>query len=242
MKKQSLLFSFLLLSVMLFGQTQTTYSETDLRDLASLSPNTPGVRSIDLRYEGIKGTPFMSEEWQKGSFQLKGKDEFSQDISVQLNLVEQTLYFQLNNGFTAILPTAKLQALRINTDGDNARLFRVYAENEIEGGSDSKLKFYEVLFEGPFLLLKQHYKVFREADFKGAYSSDRRYDEYVDQSNLWLQEAGKPFQKVKLKKKNIEDALPGYTDEIQKVMKSEKISLREDIDLVQLLTALQNKE
>jgi hypothetical protein len=242
MKKQTLLLTFLCFSSLLFSQTQTNYSENDLRDLATLNPNTPGVRSIDLRYEGIKGTQFLSEEWQQGAFRLKGQEEFSQDISVQLNLIEHALYFQLNNGFTGVLPTAKVEALRITTGPEQYRLFRVFPEAEVEGGNENKLKFYEVLFEGPFLLLQYHYKMFREADFKGAYSADRRYDEYVDLNTLWLKEEGKRFEKIKIKRKDIENALPSCADKIQKVMKAEKISLQKEEDLVDLLTALQEMD
>lgn len=240
MKKQLPLLLLLLITSLLTAQTTTTYSENDLRDLARLSPNTPGVRSVDLRYEGVKGTPMLNNDWQTGAFRLHDNEEFSQELQVQLDLVNQLLYFSLSNGFTGSLPTAKVAELRLYTGEDTFRLFRVYPEAEVEGTNDPKLKYYEVLFDGPFSLLQYHFKYFREADFKGAYSADRRYDEYVDQHVLWLREGDQPFEKIKLKKKAILDALPSYQQEAQKVMKAQKITLREEADLVRLLEALTN--
>lgn len=240
MKKLMYILSFLSLAGILTAQTATTYSENDLRDLSRLSPTTPGVRSVDTRYEGVKGTPLLENDWLKGSFRLHKNEEFSQEMLVQLDLVQQQLYFALTNGFTGGLPTDKVAGLRIHTGEDKYRLFRVYPEMQVEDSNSPKLKFYEVLFEGSFTLLKHNFKYFREADFKGAYSSDRRYDEYVDQSTLWLREGDQPFQKIKLKKKMVEAALPSSGNNLQKVMKAEKISLREEADLVLLLEKLQS--
>jgi hypothetical protein len=239
MKPQRLLLFFLLLSSQLFGQSQTTYTEDDLRDLANLGPNSPGIRAIDLTYEGVKGTTFLSEDWQKGAFLLKGKDAFSQDIHIQLDLMKQVVYFRLNNGFVGTLPATKLEAIRLNTGEDQFRIFRIYPEAEVEGSNTRKVKFYEELYTGAFTLLKQHYKQFVEADYKGAYRSGRAYDEYVDQHHLWLRAAGHPFHKIKMKKKHIEKAIPNYADGIQKALKSNKISLQQEKDLIQLLDALE---
>lgn len=240
MKALLLLSTFFLFSSQLFGQSQTTYTEDDLRELANLGPSSPGIRAIDLTYEGVKGTTFLSENWQKGAFLLKGKEAFSQDIHIQLDLIKQLVYFRLNNGFVGTLPATKLEAFRLTIGEDQFRIFRIYPEAEVEGSGSHKVKFYEELYTGPFTLLKQHYKQFREADYKGAYRTGRPYDEYVDQHHLWLREAGHAFQKVKLKKKVIEKALPNYADKISKVIKSNKLSLQEEEDLIQLLQALQN--
>ncbi|MCB0376429.1 MAG: hypothetical protein KDD04_10960, partial [Sinomicrobium sp.] len=221
-------FFFLLLSMPLFGQTTApskTYTQDDLRDLSTTNPNFTSAQSFSTRYEGIGGTPFLSEDWQKGAFQLKATDEFGQEVQVRLDLMEQVLYFLLANGQVAVLPSEKLQALRLYTDKEQYRLFRVFPESEIEGSKNAKLKFYEVLYEGAYVLLKHHYKAIRNADQNGALSSQLRKEQYIDQSSLWLQEAGKSFQKVKLKGKSIEQALPDQAGNIQKIIKSENIAL-----------------
>lgn len=239
MKDLILLFIFLFTSAFLYGQPQTTFTENDLRDLSNLGPNSPGIRTIDLTYEGVKGTTFLSENWEEGAFQLKGQEAFSQDINIQIDLVKQLVFFRMNNGFVGTISPTKLNAIRLNKGTDQYRIFRVYPEAEVEGTNTKKMKFYEELYTGSFTLLEHHYKLFREANYKSAYATGNPYDEYLDESSLWLREAGNDYRKIKVKKKVIEKSLPGYANQIKKVMKSEKLSLQGTEDLVQLLHALQ---
>lgn len=244
MKALRLLLFLSFWSTSFFGQSESPnnrYTEQDLRELANLAPGSGPIRTIDNRYEGVRGNPFLSEDWQKGTIKLASKDDFGQEVLLMLNLFEQVLYFRLTNGFASSLPSSTLHAFRIYTSPEQFDLFRVYPEAVIEGTNNPKLKFYEVLFEGPFVLLKQHAKTFRAADYKAAYSTNQRYDEFADQSSLWLQEKGKDFVKIKLKRKAIEQALPEYADLIREVMKSEKISLNQEEDLVRLLEGVANK-
>ena len=245
MQKGIILLLSLLISGLLFGQTtrtSTSYSEQELRALGNIGPTSTGLRAIDNRYQGTEGTPFLSKNWQKGAFKLKEKEDFGQEVQIKLDLVEQLLYFKLPNGFGGSLPTANIQAFRVHTNQEHFRLFHIYPEAKIEGTTDTRPKFYEVLFDGKFVLLKRHLKEFVEADYKGAYSADRRYDEYVDKHVLWLQEAGKSFHKVKAKRKSLEQALPKYANSIQKVIKSEKLALKKEEDIIQLLSALESND
>lgn len=239
MKAPFLVLPLLLISGLLFSQPQTNYTENDLRDLSNLGPNSPGIRTIDLTYEGIKGTTFLSEDWQKGAFQLKDKEAFSQDIHIMIDLVKNLVYYRLNNGFIGSLSPTKLDAIRLNTGEDQYRVFRVYPEAKVEGSNTKQVKFYEELYSGSFTLLKHHYKLFREANYKSAYATGKPYDEYFDQNSLWLQEKGQAFHKVKIKKKAIVNALPSYGAQVQKTLKSKKLPLQSEEDLIQLLETLQ---
>ncbi|PHN05736.1 hypothetical protein [Flavilitoribacter nigricans] len=244
MKTQLLLLIMVLGSGLLPGQnrpTNTSYTEQDLQDLSNLNPGSGAVRSIDTRYEGVKGSPFLNEDWQKGTFELAGKTGYGEEVLVKLDLADQILYFRLNNGFTGTLPTNKVRSLQLMTDSGSPRLFRVFPEGRIEGSNSPKLRFYEVLLDDQFVLLRLPAKEFRQADYQGAYSSNKRYDEFIDQSSLWLQENGQAFQKVKLKKKAIEKALPDHSQEIQRIIKAEKLGLSDEADLVRLLRALSDQ-
>lgn len=238
MKILRLLSLLLLVAGPLSGQPNTTYTEDDLRALSNLGPNSPGIHAIDLTYEGVKGTTFLTKDWQEGSFQVKGKDEFGQELPIQIDLEKQLLYFRMKNGFMGSIPANKLNAFQLKTGADQFRLFRVYPESDIEGSNGKREKFYEVLFHGSFTLLKRHYKRFQEANYKSAYATGKPYDEYIDESDLWLQESGQPFFKVKLKRKSIEKALPNYAAQVQKVIKSERLAMQQETDLIRLLEVL----
>ena len=239
MQKTILLVLFLTTTGLVFAQSnRQNYTEDELRSLATMGPNTPGVRAIDNRYQGVQGSPLFTTEWKKGTFKLKEKEDFGKEVEVNIDLMEHVLYFRLNNGFVGSLPSTRVTEFKIEKEADEFYLFRVAQENEIEGTSKNRLKFYEVLFDGDIVLLKHHYKEFIKADYKGAYSTDRRYDEYDNRYSYWIKEGNKDYQKVRLKRKSLEQALPNSANKIQKIIKSEKLDLKNDADLIRLIEAL----
>jgi len=59
-------------------------------------------------------------------------------------------------------------------------------------------------------------KNFITADYKGAYSADRRYDEYVNDTKYYIKGSEGIFQQVQLNKKSIARAIPGKKDIIER--------------------------
>jgi hypothetical protein len=87
------------------------------------------------------------------------------------------------------------------------------------------------------LLLKHHRKIFQEADYKGAYSADVRYDEYKDEKRYFISFDGQTFEKIKLKSKYLEKVMPQY--DLKALSKKEKLNLSKEEDVKKLLSMLE---
>lgn len=218
--------------------TPPLYTEEDLRQLGTIGPMSPGARTIDTRYEGVKGSPFLFEDWTSAALQLKDKEDFGNEVSINIDGEKNHLYFQLPGGYDGMIPAERLQAIKVKIAPEKYQIYEVWSSKEVEGEKEPILKYYESLYDDKFKLLKLDYRYFVKADYKGPYSSDRRYDEYIADSSLWLKEEGGSFHKIKLKRKSIEQALPSYASDIQKVMKQHKIILQSENDLIALLKLL----
>ena len=63
--------------------------------------------------------------------------------------------------------------------------FSELPEREFFKGSDDQ-KFYQVLMDGKYQFIKITSKKFIEADYKGVYTADRRYDEYETRFKYYI--------------------------------------------------------
>lgn len=220
---------------------QALYTDEDLRQLGTIGPMSAGARTIDLRYEGVKGNPFLFEDWQNAALQLRGQEGFGNEVSINIDGEKNQLYFQLPGGYSGVIPSDKIQALKILND-DGEQVFEVWPSKEVENAKDTTLKYYQSLYDGKFKLLKLTFKFFVKADYKGPYSTDTRYDEYKADNSYWLKEENGAFHKVKMKRKSLEQALPSYADKVQPLMKQNKISFQTEEDLVAFLKLLEQSK
>ena len=95
--------------------------------------------------------------------------------------------------------------------------------------------FMEVLYNEKSILYKRYYKEFREADYGGAYSQDRRYDEYHDRQSYYIKTADNELQMIKPNKKSVIEIMKDKSEELEKYIKKEKPDLKTDDGLVQLI-------
>jgi hypothetical protein len=96
--------------------------------------------------------------------------------------------------------------------------------------------FARVLYAGKSTLYKVYEKEFVRANYEGAYSADRKYDEFADKSSLHISTEDDPvLTKIRKSKKQVLAALPGAEKELSAFIKSEKLDLKSEEDLVRLL-------
>lgn len=219
------------------GATNQLENEQNLDQLMSLNPLSPGARGFDNRYEGVKGSPYLFDDWQEGQALIRGNREPTEQLLLNLDQSENLLIVNVSGSNFGQVSANKIEAVYLSDE----RVFRSFPLSLTEGRRDSTRRFYEVLYEGEFLLLKDHEKIFQKADYKGAYSADRRYDEFLSEQHYLLRAPGaKVFEKfTNLKRKNLEKALPQYEDRIRKLAKEKKWSLKEEKEAIALLRLLE---
>ena len=99
------------------------------------------------------------------------------------------------------------------------RVFRRFLEAPISG---QRADYVEVLHEGRYTLLKHYLRTLKKADFQGAYSTGRRYDEIEDKSVYYLRTPEAELVPVKLALKPLQAAAPALAAALKTALGTQK--------------------
>ena len=188
------------------------------------------IRTFDNRYEGVKGTPFVFEEFHPGEVYLKTKNKV---------VVQDLNYDCFENEIVYVDPATKAIRLMNKFQVDffiirNGDMEMTFVPLKLEG--ETETIFAEVLYNQGSIVYKVYGKGWVKANYEGGYSPDRRYDEFVDKSDLYFLKKGEPIlYKARRSKKQLVAAFPGHEKEISSFIKANKLNLKEDESLVSLL-------
>lgn len=222
---------------------QTFDPEQNLRALGNLNPLSAGAIGFDNRYQGVKGTPLLFPEWQWGTIQFAKQDTFSSTpFKVNVDLIKNTLIVQLRDGSLGEISAMNVKALQVKNDLGELTNWTVASEKEVEGMNSIRRKFYQSFYEGKLRLVKSTIKVFKKGNYQGAYSNGNTYDEFLTEEHYWLSVDGKRFEKIKIKRKDIENALSAQATAVTDLSKTHKLNLNEVKDVAKLLSLLETAE
>jgi hypothetical protein len=240
MKKTScLLFALIMLSVASGGQDKKgakvgMTSEQNLQALTnpSLYSTTAG---FDERYQGVSGSPRLLDTLLPCTVKLKSAEE-QYEVSTDIDVVRNTMLFILpaSNDLLEVA-SSWIESLKFHT-GDRDLIFRTTEglkfDRELKGN-----KFYQVLSDGPHLFIKIPDREFIEANYRGLYSPDRRYDEYVPQDRYYIIGSDSILHRVQLTRKSLGKLFPDNKQQINQIF-NEKVSADPEADVVALLERL----
>lgn len=177
---------------------------------------------FEKRYTDVKGSPYLSDEWIEGSVKLENGKAF-QGVKLKYDQVADELMFLDASGKEQLFVDPVLE-FRL---GD--KLFR-RGYPAADGASPAA--YYEVLTEGKTDLLKlTSKKVFEETPYNSATKirtirANESY--YIGVSNLKL-------TKIRKDKKSLLAALDGKGAELEAYIKSNRLDLKQDSDMVRLV-------
>lgn len=188
-------------------------------------------RSYDSRYEGVRGYPTLYENFIKATITLANKRQF-ENLDLNLDLYNGEVIYQTNYSLQPMVVSAKeVASFKFQDETGNWIEFRPLT---VEG----KIRFVEMGFEGSnFSWLLWHKKIIEKANYGQAYSiNDKRYDEFVQSTKHYLQFTSGETKLITLKKKEILSAFPAkYHASIEDYLKNEKLSLKKNDDIKQLM-------
>lgn len=250
MKKALLLIT--LISNITFGQEKKEEQKkvTDLKDDPSVQAamiynslqrneeiggGTGAVRTYDLRYEGMQGTPYFIDEWLSGKLVFTNGDAGKKSHLLKYNTQTKELLMKRPQGDSIIVFPNQITAFTINDASKNVSYPFVKVENLKADGGTVPVCFLMVLYKNKSSLLKYVSKNVLKANYQGGYSADRRYDSYVDNSQYFIRKSDNSLVKVKVKKSSVLDALEDKKTEIEAYIKKENLSFKNDIDIAKVL-------
>lgn len=212
---------FACLTLRLAAQTVVgnQYNELTIQALAGSGGLAPVATAFDNRYEGVRGTPLLFETWKEGMLKIKGNDRLIGPVKLNIDLEKQIAAVSYQNSSLSVLPGDKLEYLAFES-AEGAQRFLALPEQFVDPASrGTGTRFYEALYEGRrFVLLKYRSREFKKADFKGAYSSQVAYDEYVEGIHYFLRHGEEPFVKIKLRASAVEKQLSAWGTALPKAL------------------------
>ena len=189
---------------------------------------------FDTRYEGTKGSPRLFDTLQPSFLNIKGQD-FYMKLSTNIDLVNNSLIFIYPiTGKQLALPSNFVKEVKINKEGKEM-VFRTASGNKYKVFKEHK--FFQVLKEGQYQFVKVPIKKLIAADYKDAYSPNRRYDEYTTYYKYYIMNSDSTFNQVQLTKKSLLKLFPAKKEAINNIFESQSTDNKEDM-VINLLNQL----
>ena len=176
----------------------------------------------------VGGSPFLTADYYKGNIEISDK-RLVKDIPVKFNLFNNAIMIQKGG------QDMKLELFETvtYTDGTNRTIILKQGYPEIDNHTDRSV--YQVLSMGPKVhLLKFYSQKIEDAATLGDYS--RR--EIVTTHQLYIYTPGGEIKKIKASKQSIADALPGLSSRIEELVSANKLNLKNEAAIAELVEAL----
>jgi len=223
--------------------TSFTSGANGQENLKALINGSPTVVP-DTRYEGLRGSPYAVARWLPAVI-TTSHDAVLQPVPLKYDVFQRRLLMrnpqkgdsiQLNDNLikSFVLTDALLPDLA--TGQPYERHFRRFLEAP---EMRQQAEFVEVLHAGKqYTLLKRYVKKLDQASYKGAYSSDKRYDELLDKNEYYLRRPDGTLETMKPTLKALQAAAPKLADALKAEAGKQKINGKSDAELARLLNAV----
>jgi hypothetical protein len=232
MKAINILILLLLLVIYSFSQNTPIGYEAEL-NLKNLAGSGGGpVRTFDTRYEGVKGSPLLFDKCRKGRVTLIG-DTSGQKVMINYDVFNDALLYADKTGQMMVISKEYVDKFEIESDKEN--IFWKFIKYDMEPSKEKeKIKYVKELYKGKCFLFMIMQKQLLKADFTGAYSSGRRYDEFYSEDAVMFQKPNGEILKLKPKNKAVIKLLSDKQTEIEKYIKELKIDVSKEEDLIKI--------
>lgn len=244
--KQTLLLFLLLSSYSIQGQV-TSLSEANgtaqleqanLVQLATMHTSTTGFQGFENPNARIKGTPYLGTNWQDGKIEIA--EGYSGTVGIALNIVDQILYVQFDDGSSVELPNTLLRGLLIEQENGEAISLEVHNLYETYGIGPRGYKYYQPLHKGEkYTLWELHTKHMRLEKYIENLGLVRRPNEFRSLYEYWLLDEHGTLHKVKKNDKKLLKAFPEHAKRIKSILKKQEIDIKTAEGLGQLFAALE---
>ncbi|GGG41529.1 hypothetical protein GCM10011378_17290 [Hymenobacter glacieicola] len=182
-------------------------AQANLNALVNGSPTVVPRGAVEV----TKGSPYADKRWLPARLRMSNNVPLA-PVPLKYDVLNQRLLMrplsrpndslQLDD---RLLASFELEEPAVGASGTRRRVFRRFTEAPVP---TQRAEYVEVLHEGKHALLKRYAKVLHKADYQGAYSTDRRYDEIEDKPTYYLRRPDGSAVPVKLTLKALQSAAP----------------------------------
>lgn len=196
--------------------------------LENLAPLSSPAIVFDNRYQGVQGSPYFWNDFRNASI-ITNKQDTLRGVQVRLQLVEPYIEVMANGKVQGQIGFESIKTITINNpDGSLGR----YVTKTI----DDQVELLELLHEGEVVFYERLRKRLMKADYEGAHSVDKRFDEFVNLFIYYLEDSTGNLHKIKLRAKAFSSLMPAHKTRIHQYFK--KTIIKEPKDIFPLLDEL----
>lgn len=190
-----------------YGAMANAANTTDEINRLTDSKHYKAVSGFDNRYQGIKGSPFLADEWMPGILCLKDSSLIRRAFVYKFDAYGNEIWAKDSTGFVRVLQNAQLRSLDVSQPDGTTCALRKYGIPELGGAH----RLFRALHEGKnYTLVMDVKKTLKKSNLedRGLVTVGNAYDWFEDQSTCWLKIQQQPFLEVNLKKSKFIDGLP----------------------------------
>lgn len=186
------------------------------------------VFTYDTRYSGVKGSPFLSEDWLTGKLFLISGDSV-EDKPLKLDIYQNELILRQRNSENYVKKEA-IEGFAF-TDPQTGVNYEFIKAIHPQRGDE---QYFQRLTSGRAELLVFHEARFHKANYKGAYATGNTYDEFIPGETFFARHTASAPQKLKTSKNSLIRFFPDHQDEIKGFLKENKFKLSDKEDLIKV--------
>ena len=198
--------------------------------LTNMHSNTGSVMK-EKKYVGVEGSPYLYEDWRSGTFtDVDGKNRGS--FKMRYNIYDDELEIIKDNKAISINHKIVKEFEVFKLGGEGRSLFRSgYPANNEYGEAN----FYKVLNDdGEFNLLKKYNCTITNLETKG-YGESTLTQKFLPSSKYYIYSEKTGFTKINKSKKSILEIFSKHEKKIKAFIKSNKINVKNDGDLAEVV-------
>ncbi len=231
------LFVFLLFKIAIFSYSQTIHqtivaSEENLKRISKMT-GPIYTTNMDELYEGVRGTPYLFNEWKPGNIYLKD-NKLIKNVNVKYNIyTDDLLYLNSSSGDSLIIDRSMIEKFEI-MDNSSGNLI-LMEEMNIKPEKNDNAAFVRIIYDGRSKLILKYSKIFIKANYKGPYATGNKYDEYTDKWQYYLITGENTITRIKLCKKSVIKVLSVKESKIKAFVNGQDLSLDNENDVIRVL-------
>lgn len=197
-------------------------------NLQMLGGSGTSARTFDNRYEGVDGFPTLVKEFVKGRIKMN-KDQVVKADKMNYDVFHDEI-FVLKSGKELVVGISVVTSFEMDVNGTTL----IFSKQKNE---DGEAGYYQVLTQGNFSLFVKHKKIFRKADYQGAYSANRTKDEFLDEQKFYWAKDDSNLMVLK-NKKSLLDNLGAQAEKAESFIKTNKLKMDSQDHLLSLFQYL----
>lgn len=203
--------------------------------------NQGAVQTFDERYEGVKGTPFLVDQWSPGKVTMRNGKVYT-SVALKYDLYRDEIVVKHPYDHAVIPDKRTITQFSLSAEHTNDSSYFILVDYLPDSRKFPPNHFAQVLYgslsdPGTSTLLAVHNRKLIKADYQGGYSANRPYDEFSEiMTSYYLIKPNGQSYRLKPTIKSIRRLLKDKKVVVNDFLANESISPDDPSDLVRLVS------